>query len=64
MQKITLEVPRELLERAQSASGAGISETVRTGLQLLAAEDAYAGLRKMRGKLKLAISWQDLKDDR
>ena len=35
--KITVEVPPELLERAQRASGSGITETVRTGLQLVAA---------------------------
>jgi len=64
MQKITLEVPRDLLERAQEASGAGISETVRAGLQILAASDVYQRLRQMRGKVKLSVSWQELKDDR
>jgi len=64
MQKITLEVPRDLLERAQGASGAGISETVRAGLQILAASDVYERLRQMRGKVKLSVSWQELKDDR
>jgi hypothetical protein len=33
--KITVEVPEELLEKAQKASGEGITQTVRTGLQLL-----------------------------
>jgi hypothetical protein len=31
--KITVEVPAELLERAQQASGAGVTQTVRSGLQ-------------------------------
>jgi hypothetical protein len=30
--KITVEVPSELLEKAQRASGTGITQTVRTGL--------------------------------
>jgi hypothetical protein len=35
--KITVEVPLELLEKAQRASGAGVTQTVRKGLQLVAA---------------------------
>jgi hypothetical protein len=62
--KITVEIPAELLERAQEASGAGITETVRTGLQLLAASRAYARLRELRGKVRFARTWQQLKDDR
>ncbi len=33
--KITVEVPQDLLEKAQRASGTGITQTVRTGLQLV-----------------------------
>ena len=40
--KITVEVPAELLRKAQEASGAGITQTVRTGLELIAASRAYA----------------------
>ncbi|MGH9414074.1 MAG: hypothetical protein ACRD0Y_10100 [Terriglobales bacterium] len=63
-QKITLEVPRELLKQAQRATGKGISETVRAGLRSVAASDAYKRLAQSRGKWKLGISWQELKDDR
>ncbi len=42
--KITVEVPAELLERAQLAGGTGITQTVRTGLQLVAASQSYARL--------------------
>ena len=35
--KINVEIPQELLEKAQRASGVGITQTVRTGLQLVAA---------------------------
>jgi hypothetical protein len=62
--KITVEIPDELLQRAQKASGAGITQTVRTGLQLLAASEAYDDLRKMRGKVRFSRTWQELKDDR
>ena len=43
--KITVEIPQHLLEKAQQASGTGITQTVRTGLQLVAASQAYKRLR-------------------
>lgn len=62
--KITVEVPPELLERAQRATGAGITQTIRTGLQLVAASHAYARLRQVRGKIRLSRSLAALKSDR
>jgi hypothetical protein len=62
--KITVEVPRELLDKAQRASGAGITQTVRTGLQLVAASQAYAQLRKLRGKVRFSRTLAELKTDR
>jgi hypothetical protein len=62
--KITIEIPADLLEKAQAASGTGITQTVRTGLQLVAASNAYAKLRQLRGKVKFSLSWEQLKDDR
>ena len=62
--KITIEIPADLLEKAQQASGTGITQTVRTGLQLVAASNAYAKLRQLRGKVKFSLSWEELKDDR
>ncbi len=50
--KITVEVPLDLLEKAQRASGAGITQTVRTGLRLLAASRTYDRLRKLRGAVR------------
>jgi hypothetical protein len=62
--KITIEVPAELLERAQRASGSGITQTVRTGLQLVAASQAYAQLRQLRGKVRFTRTLTELKADR
>ena len=62
--KITVEVPVELLEKAQQASGAGITQTVRTGLRLLAASRTYNRLRQLRGTVRFGRSWTELKDDR
>ena len=64
MKKITLHVPEELLARAQEETGAGISDTVRKGLQLLAASSSYDQLREMRGKLKVNLNLKDLREDR
>jgi hypothetical protein len=62
--KITVEVPEELLKKAQRASGSGVTQTVRAGLQLMAASEAYARLLQLRGKVRFSRSWQELKEDR
>jgi len=64
--KITVQVPEELLEKAQQASGAGITQTVRTGLQFVAASRTYARLRGLRGKVKFSRTAraQRMTDDR
>jgi hypothetical protein len=62
--KITVEIPADLLEKAQRASGSGITQTVRTGLQLVAASHAYARLRKLRGKVRFTRTSAELKADR
>ena len=62
--KITVEVPPELLEKAQRGSGLGIAQTVRMGLQLVAASEAHARLRSLRGKTRSSLSATELKADR
>jgi hypothetical protein len=62
--KITVLVQSDLLVRAQKAAHAGISETIRKGLELLAASDVYDGLLKMRGKVKFSINLNELRRDR
>ena len=62
--KITVHVRSELLNKAQRAARAGISETVRKGLELLAASEAYDGLLKMRGKVKFSVDLSELRRDR
>ncbi len=61
--KITVEVPEELLERAQQSSGEGVTATVRQGLALVAAGRAYEELRKLRGKVRLSVDLDVLRDD-
>lgn len=62
--KITVEVPPQLLEKAQQAIGAGITETVRAGLRLVAASRTYSQLRALQGKVHFARSAAELKADR
>jgi len=62
--KITVEVPEELLSKAQRASGAGVTQTVRAGLQLVAASQTYARLRRLRGKVPFTRTLAQLKADR
>jgi Arc/MetJ-type ribon-helix-helix transcriptional regulator len=61
--KITVEIPQQLLEKAQQASGTGITQTVRTGLQLLAASQTYTRLRQLRGKVRFSRTSEELKSD-
>jgi hypothetical protein len=62
--KITVEVPLDLLEKAQRASGTGVTQTVRAGLQLVAASRTYARLRRLRGKVRFTRTLAELKADR
>ena len=62
--KITVHVACGLLAKAQKATRAGISETVRRGLELLAASDAYDQLLKMQGKVKFSVDLNELREDR
>ena len=64
LRKITVEIPEALLEKAQEASGAGITQTVRTALQILAASQVYDRLLQMRGKVRFSRTYEELKEDR
>lgn len=50
--KITVMLPQELLKRAMKASGAGVTSTLRKGLELVAAKAVYKELLQMKGKYK------------
>ena len=62
--KITLELPEDLLQRAQECTGEGVTATIRRGLELLASSRAYAELQKLRGKVRFSIKLKDLRNDR
>jgi hypothetical protein len=62
--KVTIQVPNELLVKARRATGQGITQTIRTGLQLVAASRSYARLRRLRGKVRFSRTLAQLKFDR
>lgn len=62
--KITVEIPEQLLKRAQKQSGEGVTGTVRRGLELLAAADAYDHLAALRGKVRFSIDLDIMRDER
>jgi hypothetical protein len=62
--KVTVELPAELLEKAQRASGTGVTQTIRAGLQLIAASRTYDQLLRLRGKVRFSRTSDELKDDR
>lgn len=64
LKKLTVEVPADLLARATTASGEGVTPTVRRGLELVAAGGAYDRLRRFRGKVKSGLKLSDLRLDR
>ena len=59
-----MHVPEALLEKAQRSTGQGITETIRRGLQLVAASDAYKKLRALRGKVSITLDIETLREDR
>lgn len=64
IRKVTIRLPLGLLEKAQDCTGEGITETVRQGLQLVAASRAYESLFKLRGKVRFSKSAKKLREDR
>ncbi len=64
MTKVTVELPRDLLERARASTGEGITATIRRGLEMVAATRAQERLLALRGKVKFSIDLDKLREDR
>ncbi len=54
----------QFLKRRSAPAVSGITQTVRTGLQLVAASRTYARLRRLRGKVRFSRTLAELKADR
>ena len=64
MRKITAFVPASLLESAQAYTGAGVTETLRQALEVLAYRRFYQGMRALRGKVKFDDDLDELREDK
>jgi hypothetical protein len=64
LRKVTVLLPADLVKRATKATGLGLTPTIRRGLESIAAGEAFDGLRRLRGKLKLSLNVDELRQDR
>jgi hypothetical protein len=55
VKKITANIPAKLLERAQEATGLGITETLVAGLEELERSKKRTALRMLRGKVRIEL---------
>jgi len=64
--KVTAMLPINLLKRAMEASGEGLTPTLRKGLELVAAKDAYKQILGLKGKYPggVGVTAKQLKADR
>ena len=63
LQKVTVMLPRDLVERAKRVTGLGLTPMLRQGLEAVAATHAYEKLRQLRGKVKFSIDLKELRRD-
>ena len=64
LKKITVEVDEELLAKAQKQARGGVTGTVRRGMEILAAADAYEKLARLKGKVRFSTSLATMRKDR
>ncbi|MBI2337008.1 MAG: hypothetical protein HYU97_09660 [Deltaproteobacteria bacterium] len=62
--KITIQIPKQLLNHALESSRLGITQTIAQGLKLVAASHAYEKLKNLRGKVKFNLNLKKLREDR
>lgn len=64
LRKITVMLPEDLISRAVKASGNKLTPTIRKGLEVIAAADAYDKVLQMRGQVKFPRNFlRDLRRD-
>ena len=64
IRKVTVNLPAHLLGTAQEATGLGITETIKEGLNNLAHANACQEFLKLRGKFKFSLDLNELRKDR
>jgi hypothetical protein len=64
VRKITIQLPADLVRKAQRSTGEGVTATIRRGLEIVAAGRAQEELRHLRGKVAFSIDLKKLRADR
>lgn len=62
--KITTIIPTDLLKRAQKVTGEGITQTIKTALELLAKREIYRQVLSLKGTYKSKLDLKELREDR
>lgn len=62
--KVTVVLPADLLKRARRSTGEGVTRTIRRGLELVAAESVYDRLLALRGRARVSLNLDKLREDR
>jgi len=63
-QRITANIPEELLREAMEATGAGITETLTQGLRLVRRSVAHERAMALKGKLRLDVDLETSRERR
>jgi hypothetical protein len=64
MQKVTVMLPKRLVEKATQETGLGITPVIRQGLESVISAEALKRLRLRRGKVKFSINIDEMREDR
>ena len=64
MQKITVMLPKSLVDNATLSTGLGITPVIRKGLESVIASQSLKRLRSRRGKVRFTINVDELRKDR
>lgn len=64
MQKITVMLPKSLVDNATLSTGLGITPVIRKGLETVIASQSLKRLRSRRGKVRFTINVDELRKDR
>ncbi len=64
LQKVTVMLPKRLVDEATRSSGLGITPTIRKGLEGVVAAEALNRLRQRRGNVRFTIDVAEMRKDR
>ncbi len=64
LQKVTVMLPKRLVEDATRSVGLGITPTIRKGLEGLVAAEALKRLRLRRGQVRCSLDVAEMRKDR